>query len=127
MDPDRNFGDLRVGGPEDDANHCWVFAEFALLHDGNRTGRKSLRKIEADVDKLRRLGWKRSAALLVVLAASTGNVITDWTDYLAGCAVWNQPALTDPVIIALPRCGSVVIKAFDIKHNQGDTLTVAAR
>src|SRR4051794_26216772 len=27
-DPDRNLGDLRVGGPNDGADHCWVFAEF---------------------------------------------------------------------------------------------------
>lgn len=37
-DPDHNLGNLRVGGPNEGANHCWVFAEFVLLHDGNRRG-----------------------------------------------------------------------------------------
>jgi hypothetical protein len=122
-DPDRTFGDLRVGGPNDGADHCWLFAEFALLHDG--TGAKWLKKLEADAEKLKRLGWKRSAALLVVVAASRAEVRTEWADYLAGCAVWNQLALTDPVVIALPGGGSVVVKAFDIKQNPADTLSVS--
>jgi len=117
------LGDLRVGGPDDGANHCWVFAEFVLLHDGNRTGREWLRKIEADADKLKRLGWKKSASLLIVVAVSQGDVLTEWADALAGCAVWNQPALTDPFGIALPGGGSVVVKAFDIKRDPADTLT----
>lgn len=126
-DPDRGQGDLRVGYSYADGDHCWVFAEFALLHDGNRAGGKWLRKIEADADKLRRLGWKRSAALLVVVAASRGDVTADWADYLTGCTVWNQPALTDPVVIPLPGGGSVVVKAFDVKRDPADTLTRAVR
>src|SRR4051794_9729407 len=51
-DPDR--GDLRVGGPNDGADHCWVFAEFALLHDGNRAGDGWRWEVEAGADKLRR-------------------------------------------------------------------------
>ena len=124
-DPDRNLGDLRVGGPDDGADHCWLFAEFALLHDG--TGAKWLKKIEADAEKLKRLGWKKSAALLIVVAASRAEVLTEWADYLAGCAVWNRPALTDPCVIPLPGGGSVVVKAFDIKQNPADTLTGAIR
>ena len=126
-DLDRNLGDLRVGGPDDGAHHCWVFAEFALLHDGNRSGGEWLRKIEADAGKLRRLGWKKSASLLVVVVASRGDVLMEWADALAGCAAWNQPALTDPCVISLPGGGSVVVKAFDIKRNPADTLTAAAR
>ncbi len=122
---DRKFGGLRVGGPNDGANRCWVFAEFALLHDGNRTDEKWVRKIEADADKLRRLGWKKSASLLIVVAASQGDVVTEWADDLAGCAVWNQPALTEPFVIALP--GTVVLKALDIKRNPADTLTATPR
>lgn len=121
--PDRNLGDLRVGGPDDGADHCWVFTEIALLHDGNRLGGKWLRKIEEDADKLRRLGWIRSAALLVVVVASRGDVNTEWADFLAGFAAWNAPALTDPFVIRLPGGGSVVVKAFDIKQNPADTLT----
>jgi hypothetical protein len=90
-DSGRNWGDLRVGGPDDGADHCWVFAEFALLHEGNCTGDEWLGKIDADAAKLRRLGWKKSASLLVVVAASRGDVTTEWAGDLAGCAVWNQP------------------------------------
>lgn len=125
-DPDRNFGDLRVGGSYDEGDHRWVFAEFALLHDGNRGGGKWLRKIEADADKLVRLGWKRSASLLVVVAASRGDVTTEWAEYLAGCGVWSRPALTDPFNIALPGSGTVVVKAFDIKRDPAHTLTKSA-
>lgn len=126
-DPDRDQGDLRVGGPEDGANHCWVFAEFALLHDGNRTGGKWLRKIEADADQLKLLGWKKSAALLIVVVASRGHVMTEWADVLMRCAVLTQPPLTDPVVIPLPGGGSVVVKALDIKRDPSDTLTRATR
>jgi hypothetical protein len=125
-EPERDRGDLRVGGPHDGADHCWAFAEFVLLHDGNRTGGEWRRKIENEVDKLRRLGWKKSASLLIVIAASRGDVLTDWADDLAGCAVLKQPALTDPFVISLPGGGTVVLKAFDIKRNPADTLTNAA-
>jgi hypothetical protein len=120
-DPDRNYGDLRVGGPNDGADHCWVFAEIALLHDG--TGEKWLRKIESDADKLMRLGWKKSAALLIVVAASRSDVTTEWAEYLSGFAVWNRPALAEPFVIALPGGGSVVVKAFDIKREPAHVLT----
>jgi hypothetical protein len=123
--PDRNLGDLRVGGPDDGADHCWVIAEVALLHDGDRAGGKWLRRLEADADKLRRLGWKKSASLLVVVAVSRGDVMADWADYLAGCTVWNQPALTDPVVIPLSGGGTVVVKAFDVKQDPAHTLTAA--
>ena len=126
-DPDRDLGGLRVGGPNDGADHCWVFAEFVLLHDGNRTGGEGPRRIEAAAAKLRRLGWKKSAALLIVAAASRGDVLTEWAGDLAGCAVWNQPALTDPFVISLPGGGTVGLKALDIKRDPADTLTAAAR
>ena len=125
-DPDRGVGDLRVGGPNEGADHCWLFAEFVLLHDGNRTGGEWLRKIEAGADKLKRLGWKKSASLLIVVVASRGDVMTDWATDLAGCAVWSQPALTDPFVIALPGGGSVVAKALDIKRDPAHTLAATA-
>ena len=126
-DADRSLGDLRVGGPNDGADHCWVFAEFVLLHDGNRTSGEWLRKIEADAHRLRRLGWKKSASVLIVVAASQGDVVTDWADDLPGCAVWNQPTLINPFVIPLPGGGTVALKAFDIKRDPADTLTNAAR
>jgi hypothetical protein len=122
-DPDRNSGDLRVGGPNDGADHCWAFAEFVLLHDGDRPGGDWLRRIEAEVDKLKRLGWKKSASLLIVVVASRGDVMTQRADGLAGCAVWNRPALTDPFVISLPGGGTVVLKALDIKRDPAHTLT----
>jgi len=125
-DPECGLGDLRVGGPDDGANHCWVFAEFALLHDGNRTGDTWLRKIEADAAKLKRLGWKKSASLLVIVVVSQGDVMVDLADDMAGCAIWNQLALTNPFVIALPGGGSMVLKAFDIKRDPTHTLTAVA-
>jgi hypothetical protein len=124
---DGDAGDLRVGGPNDGANHCWVFAEFVLLHDGNRLGREWRQKIESGASNLKRLGWKKSAALLIVVVASRGAVLTDWADNLAGCAVWNSPPLTDQFHLALPGGGSVVVKALDIKLNPSDTLTAPDR
>ena len=59
---------------------------------------------------------------MVVVAASRGDMMSEWADYLAGCAVWNRPALTDPFVIALPGGGMVVLKAFDIKRDPADTL-----
>ncbi len=126
-DPGQDRGDLRVGGPNDGADHCWVFAEFVLLHDGNRTGGEWRQRIEAEADRLKRLGWKKSASLLIVVVASRGDVLTDWADDLAGSAVWNRPALTDPFVIPLPGGGMGVLKALDIKRDPADTLTNAAR
>lgn len=126
-DPGQDRGDLRVGGPNDGANHCWVFAEFVLLHDGNRTGGEWRQRIEAEADRLKRLGWKKSASLLIVVVASRGDVLTDWADDLAGSAVWNRPALTDPFVIPLPGGGMGVLKALDIKRDPADTLTSTIR
>jgi hypothetical protein len=42
---------------------------------------------------------------------------------LAGCGVWNQPALTDPFVITLSGGGTVVLKAFDVKNDPTHTLT----
>lgn len=122
-DPDRNLGDLRVGGPNDGADHCWVFAEFVFLRDGNRGSGEWLRKIEAEAAMLKRLGWKKSASLLIVVAAGRGDVLTEWADDLTGCEAWNQPALTDPFIISMPAGGTVVLNALDIKRNPAYTLT----
>jgi len=119
---DQDRGDLRVGGPNDGANHCWLFAEFVLVHDGNRAGGEWLRKVETSTNNLKRLGWKKSAALLVVVGASRDAALTERDD-LAGLDVLGQPALTDPFVIALPGGGSVVVKAFDVKRDPADTLT----
>lgn len=125
-EPDQNLGDLRVGGPNDGADHCWLFAEFVLLRDGNSGDGKCLRKLEADADKLKRLGWKKSASLLVVVVASKGDALTVQADARARLAVGNQPALADPFVCALPGGGSVVVTAFDVKRDPTHTLTGSA-
>jgi len=58
--------------------------------------------------------------------ASRGDVLIEWADSLAGCAVWNQSALTDPFVTPC-RAGPVVIKAFDIKRDPADTLAATGR
>jgi hypothetical protein len=51
--------------------------------------------------------------------------MTAWADCLAGCAIRNQSALADPVVITLPGGGSVVVKALDTKRDPTDILTHA--
>lgn len=123
-DPDRNFGDLRVGGPNDGADHCWLFAEIVLARADENADRGWVKRAEAATGRLKRLGWKRSAALLIVVMVSRTN------DRPVGVAaavneVWNRPALTDPCVIPLMGSRSVVVKAFDIKQNPADVLTDA--
>lgn len=121
-DAARNFGDLRVGGPNDGADHCWLFAEIVLAGGDENADRGWVKRAEAATGRLKRLGWKKSAALLIVVMVSRTN------DRPAGVAdaaneVWNQPALADPCVIPLPAGGSIVVNAFDIKQNAADTLT----
>jgi hypothetical protein len=120
---DCTFGDLRVGGPNDGADHCWLFAEIVLAGDCDSADRQWVKRVEAAEGRLKRLGWKKSAALLIVVAVRTG----DESAHLADAAneVWKRPALTDPCVIPLPGGGSVWAKAFDIKQNPSDTLTAA--
>jgi hypothetical protein len=110
--PGDDRGDLRVGGPDGGADHCWLFAEFVLVHDGNRAGGEWRREAEAAAARLERLGWKKSAALVVVAGAIPG-------------AEWDRPALTDPCVIPLAGGGTFVVTAFDIKRDPADTLTPA--
>jgi hypothetical protein len=116
-DPDHTLGDLRVGGPNDGADHCWLFAEVVLAGGDENADRGWVKRAEAATGRLMRLGWKKSAALLIVVAVRTGDEMAN--------EVWNQPALTDPCVIPLPDSGSVVVKAFDIKQNPADTLSVS--
>lgn len=125
-DPDRNFGDLRVGGPNDGADHCWLFAEVVLAGADEDADREWVKRAEAATGRLKRLGWKKSAALLVVVMVSrTNDVSVGVAD--AANEVWNRPTLTDPCVIPLPGGGSVVVKAYDIKQNPADTLSADGR
>ncbi|MDY3550950.1 hypothetical protein R5W24_000019 [Gemmata sp. JC717] len=118
-DSSRDRGGLRVGGPDNGAHHCWAFAEFVLVHDGNRAGGEWLREFVNGTDRLLRLGWKKSAALLVAVTASGDGRSPD-------APGWDRPSLTDPFVIPLPGGGTVVLTAFDIKQNPADTLAVPA-
>lgn len=120
-DADRNCGDLRVGGPDDGADHCWLFAEVVLAGGGESADREWVKRAEAATGRLKRLRWKKSAALLIVVAVRAGDGPAGVAD--AANEVWNRPALTDPCVIPLPSGGSVVVKAFDIKQNPADVLT----
>ncbi len=115
-DPARNVGGLRVGGPNEGADHCWLFAEVVLLQDGDRVRVEWRQQMEAAADKLLRLGWKKSAALLIA-------VVVIRADEMVASTVWNRPALTEPFVIPLPGGGTVVLTAFDIKRDPADTLT----
>jgi hypothetical protein len=118
-DPDHTLGDLRVGGPNDGADHCWLFAEIVLAGADENADREWVKRAEAATGRLKRLQWKKSAALLIVVAVRTGDEIAN--------EVWNRPALTDPCVIPLPGGGPVVVTAFDIKQNSADTLIRTAR
>jgi hypothetical protein len=109
----RDAGDLRVGGPDGGANHCWLFAEFVLV--GDEAGGERKPKVEAAVERLKGLGWKKSAALLIAVSVNRAGDTP-------GGEVWDRPALTDPVVIALPGGGTVVARAYDVKQNPADTL-----
>ena len=122
-DPTRNVGGLRVGGPDDGADHCWLFAEFVLLHDRNRPGEGWRRQFEAEADKLLRLGWKKSASLLLAAVVSRCDGVAAWAGEQAGCEIANRPPLTAPFVIPLPGGGTVVLLAIDVKRDPADTLT----
>ena len=111
-------GDLRVGGPDNGANHCWLFAEIVSIGDGS--GGESKPKVVAATGRLERLGWKKSAALLITVTVNGGGVSPDGE-------VWDRPALTAPVVIPLPGGRAVILTAFDIKHNPADTLAAEGR
>lgn len=102
-------------------------ADRQCLHAGDHAGGKCLRKIEPSLNKLRWLVWRTPPALLIVVAASWGDVTTEWADDLEGCAARNQPALTDPGVIPLAGGGPVVVKAFDIERDPADPPARAGR
>jgi len=122
--PSEEVGDLRVGGPDAGANHCWLFAEFAFL--GGTASLAGPAEIEARAARLLRLGWKKSSSLLVVVLASHGDPMKEWAGYLANSGPWNRPALARPFVINLAGGGSVAFKAIDIKRDPADTITSGA-
>ncbi|QDU19052.1 hypothetical protein [Urbifossiella limnaea] len=121
--PSAACGGLRVGGSGEPGDHCWLFAEVVLLLDGDGRVEEWRARTEAAAARLLQLGWKRSASVLVVVAAGRGDVPTDWADDLARLAAWNRPGLADPVVLVLPGGGSVAVRAVDVKRDPAHTLT----
>lgn len=117
-DHNRDAGDLREGGPDGGANHCWLFDEFAVIVDKSAEEWKPM--VVAAADRLKRLGWKKSAALLIAVAVNRA-------PELPHNEVWNRAALTDQIVIQFPGGGSVVLTAFDVKRDPADTLTVIGK
>lgn len=105
-------GGLRVGGPDGGADHCWLFAEYVVVGHEGWQGNPT---VVAAADRLKRLGWKKSAALLIAVTVNRDGVSP------AGAA-WDRPALTAPVVIPFAG-GQIVLTAFDIKREPADTLT----
>ena len=124
--PAADRGSLRVGGSGEPGDHRWLFAEVVLLLDGDGRLGDWRARTEAAAARLLRLGWKRSAAVLIVVAAGRGDVAADWADDLAGLPAWHRPALADPVVLGLPGGGSVAVRAADVKRDPAHTLTSAA-
>lgn len=123
--PSSETGALRVGGSGEPGDHHWFFAEFVILRQGDRTVEDWQSRTEAAAARLLRLGWKRSASVLVVVAACRGNVEADWAGDLKSLHVWQQSPLVEPFQLTLPGGGSLIVKAFDMKRNPADTLTMA--
>ena len=115
-------GGLLVGGVGEPGHHLWVFAEFVLLLDGDRRAEDWRARTEAAVARLLRLGWKRSASILVVAAAGRGDVGADWAGDQAALAAWHRPPLAPPFRLTLPGGGSAVVRALDVKRDPADTL-----
>ncbi|QEL17784.1 hypothetical protein [Limnoglobus roseus] len=114
--PSAARGGLRVGGVGDPGHHLWLFAEFVVAPARNGRNEDWQARTEAAIARLLGLGWKRSAALLIVLAADSRD------GEPADVPSWGQPPLTDAVLIPLPGGGSVVVRAFDVKPDPADTL-----
>lgn len=116
--PSADRGSLRVGGSGEPGDHRWLFAEVVLLLGGEDRHEWRRRTDEA-ADRLLRLGWKRSASVLILVAAGAGDIPAD---RLAGLPAWTRPPLSDPFTLALPGGGSLVVKAIDVKRDPADTL-----
>lgn len=119
--PDQTEGDLRVGGTYDADDHRWIFIEFVVLREGNCSAGVWRRAVEEAEVRLKRLGWKRSASVLIILANSRGDILSECSDNLASLTIWSQPTLGEHTF-ALPGGGLVVIKAFDVKQDPTHTL-----
>lgn len=113
-------GDLRVGATDEKGDHRWVFAEFVLLHGGDRDGDDWPQRIEQVVSRLKRLGWVNSISLLILVLVSQSEVLKEWGERLQRSGIWSRPALTQPFTLSLPGGGTLVVKAFDVKQDEAN-------
>lgn len=113
----RQTADLRVGGPNDGANHCWAMIELVLVQQREDTLDASLQEMTTAIGRLRQLGWKKSAALLIVVAINPSAELTH-------SDVWQRPTVLAPLLFTIPGQGTLIIKAFDVKQDPANILTV---
>lgn len=108
------LGDLAVNRMEPHGER-WVFAEFALMHDGNQNT-KWREKIAADVEKLRSIPFVNDVRLLIVIASSHRDIGHDhgWGRHLDAIPVWNQQTPWHGSF-PLDPSGTFVLKAFEIQ------------
>lgn len=109
-----DIGSLRVGGPEDGANHCWAFIEIAFQNCLNADEDQST--ILAAVTRLKSLGWKKSAAILYVVSRSAVGTVAKVT-----C---DQPTIIPAEQIPLADGSILRFEAFDIKRDTANILCV---
>ena len=120
--PSEDCGALRVGGSWGPGHHQWFFAEFVVLSGGRNVFEEGRTKTEHAILRLLKLGWKRSASVLVIVAGSLGDELGEWSKNLEQLSAWNRPLLLPPLMMNLPNGGVFTAKAFDIKRNPDDTL-----
>ena len=120
--PSEDCGALRVGGSGGPGHHQWFFAEFVVLSGGRNIFEEGRTKTEHAILRLLKLGWKRSASVLVIVAGSLGDELGEWSKNLEQLSAWNRPLLLPPLMMNLPNGGVFTAKAFDIKRNPDDTL-----
>ena len=74
------------------------------------------------------LTWLTMLSALLVAAFASRDVLAKEQDArLAESAAWNRPALAKPFVVSVPSGGgSVMLKAFDIKRDPGDIITMEA-
>lgn len=108
------LGDIAVKRNEPGGGERWVFAEMALLHDGNRNG-KWRDKIACDIEKLRSVPFVNDIRLMVVIASSHRVITSDtaWETYLRGVQIWGSPTPFCQTVQLQPH-GSLVARAFQV-------------
>jgi len=120
--PSEDCGAIRIGGSGGPGHHQWFFAEVVVLSGGRNGFDEGRTKTEHAILRLLKLGWKRSASVLVIVAGSLKDELGEWSKNMEQLPAWNRPLLLPPLMLNLPNGGMLAAKAFDIKRNPDDTL-----